>query len=332
MKKRAPLFWIIILLSAALGFWIGKLYPQVSPAYPKEDTPIRQSGYIYTNPLLECENNGSFAKQKYIPFERKLVEKIEDNITQNHSGVLLSVYFRNLNNGPWFGIRENNGYIPASLMKLTLLISYMKWWEEDPSLMGKKLIVKVNDEMNQVILPEKQLQEWVEYTISELLYYLIVYSDNNASKTLFENIPMERQNKTFIDLWVPVPQDKDYTVSVKEYASFFRILYNASYLSPNSSEAALSILASSKYTQWIRWWIDKNIVIAHKFGEREMIWENGIVFNQLHDCGIVYHPRYPYLICIMTRWTQTLESLSTVISGTSKIIFDEINLAYPYSK
>ena len=140
-----------------VGFWVGKITSEKE--IPKNDDSLtRQSGYIYTNPLLECENNGSFAKQKYIPFEKKLIEKIENNITQNHSGVLLSLYFRNLNNGPWFGIKENEGYIPASLMKITLLISYMKWWEDDPSLLSKKFTVEKNDEMNQLIVPEKELQ------------------------------------------------------------------------------------------------------------------------------------------------------------------------------
>ncbi len=327
MRKIIPQISLIIIISVSLGFSIGKLYP--SNIQPDEDLRAHQVGYTYTNPLLECENNSSFAKQKYIPFEKITIQKIQENISQNHSGVLLSVYFRNLNNGPWFGIRENEQYIPASLMKLTLLISYMKWWEEDIGLMWKKLIVRSNDTMSQSIVPEKQLQKWWEYTISDLLYYLIVYSDNNASKTLLENIPPEQQNKTFIDLWVPLPENKDYALSVKEYASFFRILYNSSYLSPRSSEAALSILASSKYDKWIRWWVDKNIAIAHKFGEREILSESGMIINQLHDCGIVYHPNYPYLVCIMTRWDDSLESLSTAIRSTSKVIFDQVNLTYP---
>ena len=133
MRKIIPKTSLIIIISISLGFSIGTLYP--SNIQSDEGIRTHQAGYLYTNPLLECENNGSFAKQKYIPFEKITLQKIQENMSQNHSGVLLSVYFRNLNNGPWFGIRENEKYIPASLMKLTLLISYMKWWEEDPGLM-----------------------------------------------------------------------------------------------------------------------------------------------------------------------------------------------------
>ena len=322
-----------MLLSSILGFFIGKYLD--TPGIQDEESSIRNGkSFIYTNPLLECENNGTFAKQKYIPFESEVIQKIEKNIKESHSWVLLSVYFRNLNNGPWFGIKENEKYIPASLMKITLLISYMKWYEEDPTLLDKKIPVNENTSMTQMIAPQKQLQRGSEYSIRELLYYLIVYSDNNASKTLFEYIPIEKQSKTFSELWVPVPDmtNINYSLSVKEYASFFRILYNGSYLAPKTSEEALSILASSTYENGLRGWVRKDISIAHKFWEREYMYENWTTLNQLHDCGIVYHPNYPYLVCIMTRGNTPLETLGSAIRDTSKIIFDEIDSRYPNKK
>lgn len=105
----------------------------------------------------------------------------------------------------------------------------------------------------------------------------------------------------FNDLGIPLPRDIDYALSVKEYASFFRILYNASYLTRENSEMALKLLSESKFRGGLAGKIPSDIVIAHKFGEREMIDENGSSINQLHDCGIVYYTPYPYLICIMTR-------------------------------
>lgn len=121
------------------GFLIGNTYENTD--IQDSELPIRQSGHTFTNPLLECENNSSFAKQKYIPFEKDALERIEKEVKKSHSGTEISVYFRNLNNGPWFGINEDARFLPASLMKVTLLISYLKWWEDDSTLMEKRLII-----------------------------------------------------------------------------------------------------------------------------------------------------------------------------------------------
>jgi beta-lactamase class A len=198
---------------------------------------MRQSGYTFINPLLECENNDSFAKQKYIPFERITIERINNEVTLINSGVTLAVYFRNLNNGPWFGINEEEKFPPASLMKMTILMAYLKWSESEKDLLQKTITVETLSNLIQKIIPQKKIESGKNYTIKELLYYLIAYSDNTAGNMLLANIPPPIQEKVFTDLGIPMPgRDLSYSLSVKEYASFFRILYNASYLSKESSE------------------------------------------------------------------------------------------------
>jgi hypothetical protein len=41
---------------------------------------------------------------------------------------------------------------------------------------------------------------------------------------------------------------------------------------------------------------------------------------QLHDCGIVYKQKHPYLVCIMMRGTD-LDTLAKVIAELSKIAY-----------
>lgn len=327
--KRIPFLTVFIVISSiSLWFLIGENLP--SKEIHEEESSIRQSGYTFINPLLECENNTSFAKQKYIPFEKTIINRISDEIEKTYSGTTIAIYFRNLNNGPWFWIHENEEFIPASLMKVTLMISYLKWSEEEPALMEKRTKVTSIVWLNQLIPPEKKLEIGKEYTVRELLYYLIAYSDNTASTILFNNISSERQDKTFSELSIPIPdQDPNYSLTVKEYASFFRILYNASYLSKKSSEEGLSLLSQSGFKDGIVSSLPKDIVVAHKFGEREKKNEDGKIINQLHDCGIVYYPEYPYLLCVMTRWESSLTDLSTIIWKTSSIIFEEIGKTYP---
>lgn len=83
MKKSSfPIFLLIVSVSF-VSFFAGKSSHSLKEE--GEDTNVRQSGFTFINPLLECENNGSFAKQKYLPFEKDLKREIENNITKNHS-------------------------------------------------------------------------------------------------------------------------------------------------------------------------------------------------------------------------------------------------------
>ncbi len=85
--------------------------------------------------------------------------------------------------------------------------------------------------------------------MSELMKYSLIYSDNNANETLLRYLPKEIIYKVFTDLSLPIIDKleaaKDDYISVREYASFFRILYNASYLSDINSSFLLEIMTQS---------------------------------------------------------------------------------------
>ena len=46
--------------------------------------------------------------------------------------------------------------------------------------------------------------------------------------------------------------------------------------------------------------------------------------RQLHDCGIIYHPLKPYLLCVMTRG-EKIADLENAIRDISKWIFERVN-------
>jgi len=140
------------------------------------------------------------------------------------------------------------------------------------------------------------------YTVDELLRRMIAYSDNNSAALLEQTVKIDLLRQTYYDLGIRSPyamKAEDDYISVNNYASIFRILYNASYQSKLMSEKALEYLAESAFKGGLVGGIPEGIVVAHKFGE----WESGDnkEIKQLHDCGIVYYPNHPYLLCVMTR-------------------------------
>jgi hypothetical protein len=115
------------------------------------------------------------------------------------------------------------------------------------------------------------------------------------------------------------PGDDQY-LSVQTYASFFRILYNATYLGREHSEWALTLLAASTWRDGLVGGVPAGVEVAHKFGEKSDP-RDGTV--QLHDCGIVYHPANPYLLCVMSSGPD-FAVLDDAIVAVSRLVWQEV--------
>ena len=152
------------------------------------------------------------------------------------------------------------------------------------------------------------------------------YSDNEATNLLFQNIDIKELRAIFSDLGISAPNlyDANNLMSVKGYASFFRVLYNASYLNRSTSEQALRLLSLVEYKNGLVAGIPESTLISHKFGERESLSEDKQIVRQLHDCGIIYHPERPYLLCVMTKG-KNFESLSRIVANISRIIYEQVD-------
>ena len=318
--------FIFFVVGVVIGkfIFVGKSSPILSDALTPSDNmqEIRSSGYKFISPLLECEVGNT---QNRLNGLAPVREKIEEFVAKEEKGGLLidaAVYFRDLNNGPWFAVNQGDDFSPASLLKLPVLMAYFKKAETDPSLLTKKVEYKGDVELlSQIVKPEETIEVGKKYSIEELLERMIVYSDNAALTVLEENIEPERIDKITLDLGIETATTTtpmDY-MSVRGYAGLFRILYNASYLEKDLSEKALSILSRTQFSNGIVAGVPKAITVSHKFGERQL--PDGVM--QLHDCGIVYHPRNPYLLCIMTRGTD-INVLAKTIAQISSITYTGI--------
>ncbi len=336
-RKLVPSLKHILLFASGsiigIGTTIGFLSYNSSIADHREEDmnhSIRQSGYDFINPLLECEVQNKMERQKYIPFEEVTINRIKKEVIGTYTGVTIWLYVRNLNNGPWFGINENTYYSPASLMKIPILITYLKWIEKDPTVWNKKVFLKWDPSDSHYFPPSSNLLVDQVYTVRNLLEEMIIHSDNKSMWALTNWIPVDLYKQVNKDLGITIPDIKtpEDFLSVKEIATFFRILYNASYLDRDTSEYALELLSRVDFDKWLRMWVPANIDISHKFGERGYTDEKWKYIRQLHDCGIVYYKKYPYLACIVTRG-DNFDTNATVIGTTSKIIFEEISKAFP---
>jgi beta-lactamase class A len=315
LKSRLPC--LLIFVSFVLGYSTRYLLYRAGVNYIFE-TRLKNSHYQFINPLLECDNS-ILTSNNELDGLKSLLKKYIDKQISDKKIDYAAFYFRDLNNGPWTGIKEDTLFSPSSLIKVPLMMTYFKIAETSPEILDEELVNTTTFNPNrQNIQPSVTLAPNQKYTVIELIKRMIIYSDNDAYDLLNQHIGGQEVLDTYNNLGVDISKGQTDPngdiLSVKSYASFFRILFNASYLDKEYSELALTILSQSKFTQGIVAGVAPDIIVAHKFGERQYL-DTGE--KELHDCGIVYLTKNPYLLCTMTQGnnfenlTDTIKTIST---------------------
>lgn len=321
---------IILIIAVAISFFLGgfllsnSYFENLGDNHEMREAKLGQSNYRYINPLLECDFRAS--SNRNMNAVKNSIEKIINKNVYKKELSAASVYYRDLNNGPWFGINEDADFSPASLIKVPVMMAYYYEAENNPAVLEKEILATEDyDYSEQNIEPEYKLEKGKKYKVEDLIERMLVYSDNYAYYLLLDNVNPEKIEKVYVDLGISLAKVDDPSgniISVKSYSSLFRVLFNSSYLNKYYSEKALAILTRTKFYNGLVAGTPINIEISHKFGERRFL-ETGEV--QLHDCGIVYYTDNPYLLCVMSKG-RDLKKLASFIEEVSTIVFDYVEL------
>lgn len=253
------------------------------------------SKYKFINPLLAVEQEKSVDFFANLSLQNKftgIIDKYEKN--KDIKGA--TVYFRDLEPGRWVNINGSLKFSAGKLLKVPMMIAYFKQAETNPTILQKKLVYTVNTGN---IAPANQadLHNGQSYTIEELIKNMIIIDDDNSANILFDNIDKPALNEVFADLGISYKEDKESEdfLTAQQYGLFFRVLYNATYLNREFSEKSLDILSQTPNTDGISIGLPNDLTIADKY--RTRIFGNGL--QESHDCGIIYYPNHPYLMCVM---------------------------------
>lgn len=241
----------------------------------------------------------------------------------------VSLYVRLLNSGRWFEINPDERYTPASLLKPAVLIAYLHIAENTPGVLNTPLTFAPTKKATAAIIPPAHpLIAGRTYTVGEYLNQLIVASDNQALDVLRAHLTTAYPTalaQTYEDLSLPTETDPQaHSITPRMYSRLFTLLYNATYLGRETSEAGISLLLASEYTQGLVAGVPTGTQVAHKFGERAIAKPDGTLTDrEFHDCGIVYYPDHPYFICVMTKgedFTQMQQAIATISKKTYELI------------
>lgn len=323
--------WLIVAVFFISGVFLGGIGLYVwfgassTPGY-KIHPP--QSGYKYINPLLgvEFQHNSFFSVNKSI--ELKMSDVIDES---KKSGKIdtASIYLRDLESGYWAGINEDAKFSPGKLLKTPLMIAYLKIAEGTPSILENQITNNLKEENNSnIFLHNESIMRGETYTTKELIDRMIINSDDVAANLLFDNIDTESLSEVFSDLGISFVEDKDTQdyVSLKLYGLFFRVLYNSTYLNREFSEKALALLAKSDTNFGFGASIPKEVSLVQKFGGRKYLDGKNVMY-EMYDCGIVYYPEHPYLLCASAKGV-SIEGVTEFFKKLSRDVYAEMEYKY----
>ncbi len=338
-RYRMPLIYLLC------GGVIGWLLPFTSPISPANyrGALLRQSSinYKFISPLLACDVGSEEAFPEFAPLKKKLAALTTQRVSAGDVQHI-SIYLRSLVSARWFEINGDDTYAPASLLKIFVMMAYYKEANEtdNPGLLQKQIPFEgsstfgdntANDSVGGTIV---HLTNGRLYTVDQIIDQMIIYSDNDAYATLLDSFDPHTlkalqaiSNDLNISLPITHAENSLNFMSVEDYAMVFRVLFGSTYLSERYSEKALALLSRAKYTTGIVAGVPSNLVVAHKYGILAVPEVSLATPDELHDCGIIYYPGHPYLLCVMTKGTNLIAQ-QTVIKDVSASSYQWLNAFY----
>lgn len=329
-KRKVPLVYslLFLLVGAAIAYIVMASKKAQSAEVASESSSSsssqdafkikRLAGSKFIRPVLSAEKE---TESERLAGLKNNIDHLVQDLKKAGTLTTASVYVRVFREGEWMSYNPTERFGPGSLIKVPVMMAIFKQAEDDPSFLKKTVSLDTKDFVPRQTYNSEQIQPDKEYTVEELLRYMVAYSDNNATLLLNRTMSIPTVQKLFTDLGLPMPDmhDPRFTITAGEYSMFIKVLYNSSYLSQKFSEKAMALLNESDFKDGIVSGLPPNTVVVHKFGE-----SGTPAMHQLHESAIVYLDNTAYLLTIMTKGAD-VKKLPPVLGQLSGLVYSAIS-------
>lgn len=237
----------------------------------------------------------------------------------------VGIFVEYLPTGVSVGLNDREPFFQASLIKTPTVMSIYKLIELGKLEETQKLTVQekhVDPNYGQLW----QKGDGYELTVEEAARLALVDSDNTAFELLSDTLATtdamitdEEFPNVYDFLNIPV-EESGQNVTPRNYSSILKSLFFSAYLSFDNSNKLLDLLSQSTYKDGIRRGVPETVRISHKFGLRK----SETLEHEVHsDCGIVYIPLRPYILCVMIQ-SDDIEKTATYMGEVSKMVYEYI--------
>lgn len=315
-KRKHFLLSLVCLLSVVLNVYLVAYYflnrSLVDQSYfislQQKKYPLLATRILYENPvdvLINFLSLRSDLKNEVAPW-----------------GDTFGMYFEYLPTGTSIDINGTTQFHAASLFKTPVVMAYYHTRE------------RLNEQDNPVATLEPQDLDsqfgnlWrkgagYKLPLSEAVKIALEDSDNTAAKVLVRYIGTVDFEAVYQGLDINLDVDKQGAVlTPKSYSSILKALYFSSVLKKEDSQIILNYLANTSFPDKLEAGVPSGVTVAHKIGDFNLN-DNDPTNDVYSDCGIVYVPRRPYLLCMISRTDE--QTARVRMQDISKIIYDYVS-------
>ncbi len=297
----APL--CVLLLLGNLGWFIKD-----RPA-PPQISSRRHLPLLAANILGDPQNDILI---NFVPLRKQLQSKFDALTVQK------SFYFEYLPDGTSIRIGADQELVAASLIKVPLVMNLYKAAELGRIHLDQTVSV-TSDELDDAYGDLYKKGAGFTLTLRQAAQYALEQSDNTATHVIFDHtkdmLTYDEQSLARLDI-DQNEQNGQAVINARSYASVLKGLYFSSYLEKSDSQELLSYLAKSTATNRIPQNLPPKLTVAHKIGVFNAAWSES-------DCGIVYIPKRPYLLCVMVGLPE--DQANSFIADVSKEVYDFVS-------
>jgi len=210
----------------------------------------------------------------------------------------LGLYYKNLITGFEYGVREDETYLAASVIKFPILLHVLDLAAKGEISLSQKLTVE-NWEKVPSCGGLNQFTDAVTADIRTLCRLMIVLSDNTATNKLIRFCGMERCNAAFREMglektvlnrllfdYEAAQRGFQNYICPREIGMLLERLYKKEFVSADVSQYAIDILLDQQIGHKLEGKLT-GVPVAHKTGE-----DDGLS----NDVGIVF-AKEPFVIC-----------------------------------
>ena len=305
----------ILAISLAVNVILGFLFLSRDNSPTSPASSQAKNDYPYISPRVFVEETNDIIIN-FNPLRQALRSYVQN------SGEEIQIYFEYLPSGSSIGVNDQEPFLAASLFKIPVAMAVMR------SISEGKI-----DENKILTIEEKHIDKrfgnlWkkgagAKLSVTEALEASLIESDNTATNLLKDAVPLESIADVLNTLDFPrlSKTDEESEVTVKNYSTILKSLYLSSYLRFEDSNQILDILTKTDFKDRLESGLPQGIAFAHKIGEYEGKTPDSTVYS---DCGIVYLPKKPYLLCVAVEG-ETKEFMHNVMKSVSQTIFGYVN-------